>query len=213
MNIVTKCKDLLLDVGAAPILYLMIALSIVSVAVILERALFFRSLRDDMEALARQFSNLLRKGALEDARARIERSRSSEAVVLRAGFEEAARGADAAEQAMTGAAAAERMRLDRRLAYLGTLGNNAPFVGLLGTVIGVVHAFDRLGAKGAASMSGGAPTEVMSSISEALVATAVGLGVAIPAVVAFNYFQRRIKAITSNTESLSRVLLAHLKGR
>jgi biopolymer transport protein ExbB len=212
-NIVTQCKDLLLYLGAAPILYLMIALSVVSVAIILERAIFFRSLRDDVEALARELSKLLRGGELDEARARVVRSRSSEAIVLRAGLEEASRGADAAAEAMTGAAAAERIRLDRRLAYLGTLGNNAPFVGLLGTVIGVVHAFEKLGNGAASSPSAGAPTEVMSSIAEALVATAVGLAVAIPAVVSFNYFQRRIKAIASNTESLSRVLLAHLKGR
>jgi biopolymer transport protein ExbB len=212
MNIVAKCKALMLDVGAAPILYLMIALSVLSVAIILERALFFRSLRDDVESLAREISKMLRSGAIDDARTRVARSRSSEAVVLRAGLEEAARGADAAEEAMTGVAAAERMRLDKRLAFLGTLGNNAPFIGLLGTVIGVVHAFDKLGDKGS-TPSAGAPTEVMGAIAEALVATAIGLAVAIPAVVAFNYFQRRIKAIAANTESLSRVLLAHLKGR
>ncbi len=210
MNIVAKCKTLMLDLGAAPILYLMIALSILSVAIILERALFFRSLRDDIESLARELSKMLRAGALDDARARVARSRSSEAVVLRAGLEEAPRGADAAAEAMIGVAAAERMRLDKRLAYLGTLGNNAPFIGLLGTVIGVVKAFEKLGDKGAASSGS---TEVMGAIAEALVATAVGLAVAIPAVVAFNYFHRRIKSITSNSESLSRVLLAHLKGR
>jgi biopolymer transport protein ExbB len=212
MNIVNQCKTLMLDLGAAPILYLMLGLSVISVAIILERAIFFRSLKDDVEALARELSKILRMGALDEARARIQRSKSSEAVVLRAGLDEAERGAEAAAEAMTGAAAAERMRLDRRLAYLGTLGNNAPFVGLLGTVIGIIHAFDRMGDAGPTG-AGAAPTEVMGAIAEALVTTAIGLAVAIPAVAAFNYFQRRIKTTTTNTESLSRVLLAHLKGQ
>jgi biopolymer transport protein ExbB len=67
----------------------------------------------------------------------------------------------------------QRKKLERGLAFLGTLGNNAPFLGLFGTVIGIIMAFDRLGQGG---LSGGsAPQEVMSAISEALVATAVGL--------------------------------------
>jgi biopolymer transport protein ExbB len=212
MNIVPQCKRLMLDLGAAPILYLMIALSVGSVAVILERTLFFRSIREDAESLARDLGELLSTGALDGLLTRLVRSRSSEAVVLRAGLRQAERGPDAAAEAMMGAAAAERIRLDMRLAYLATLGNNAPFVGLLGTVIGIIHAFDKLGEKGIGAAVGSAPQEVMGAIAEALVATAMGLAVAIPAVAAFNYFQRRIKRIASNTESLSRVLLAHLKG-
>jgi biopolymer transport protein ExbB len=114
---------------------------------------------------------------------------------------------------MEGAKALQRMKLERRLAYLATLGNNAPFIGLFGTVIGVVMAFDALGQQkleaGSAQL---APQAVMSSIGEALVATAVGIGVAIPAVAANNVFQRITKATLANTEALSRVLLSHLKG-
>src|SRR6185312_11466038 len=96
----------------------------------------------------------------------------------------------------------------RRLAYLGTLGNNAPFLGLLGTVIGVVTAFAALSEANkapvaAASASALAPQAVMLSLSEALVATAVGLAVAIPAVAANNFFQRLIKATLANADALS----------
>jgi biopolymer transport protein ExbB/TolQ len=120
---------------------------------------------------------------------------------------------------MIGAAALQRMKLEKRLAYLGTLGNNAPFIGLFGTVIGVVQAFDELGkaAKNggpatAAAAANLAPQAVMSSIAEALVATAIGLGVAIPAVAAYNAFQRVIKSKLANTEALTHVLLAHLNA-
>lgn len=118
---------------------------------------------------------------------------------------------------MSGAAALQRLKLERGLAYLGTLGNNAPFIGLFGTVIGVVQAFEALGdqkvveaAAEAAQMS--APQEVMAAIAEALVATAVGLAVAIPAVAMYNVFQRQARGILANTDALSRVLIAHLVG-
>jgi biopolymer transport protein ExbB len=104
------------------------------------------------------------------------------------------------------------MRLERRLGFLGTLGSNAPFVGLLGTVIGIVQAFEQLQVAGAANGSGGAMNGVMGAIAEALVATAIGLVVAIPAVAAFNAFQRRIKGILGNAEALRHVVLSYVKS-
>jgi biopolymer transport protein ExbB len=214
MNIVAKSKAVMLAMGAAPVMYLMIVLSVLSLAIILERAYFFYSIRDDLETLARDLSRALRNNDYDEARKRMEASPSAEAAVVVAGLVEADRGADAAEEAMAGATALQRMKLERRLAYLGTLGNNAPFIGLFGTVIGIIQAFEHLSDKNAAAAAAGAaaPAAVMGSIAEALVATAIGLAVAIPAVAAYNYFQRLIKSRVSNTEALSRVLLAHLKG-
>jgi biopolymer transport protein ExbB len=215
MNIVEKSKAVMLAMGAKPVMWLMIALSILSLAIILERAYFFYSINDDLESLARELARALRGGNLDDARKRMESSPSAEAAVVIAGLAEADRGAESAEEAMAGAQALQRMKLERRLAYLGTLGNNAPFIGLFGTVIGIMEAFSKLGEAGkatTAASSVSAPTEVMNAISEALVATAVGLAVAIPAVAAYNYFQRLIKAKVTNTDALTRVLLAHLKS-
>ncbi|MEO7093094.1 MAG: MotA/TolQ/ExbB proton channel family protein [Polyangiales bacterium] len=212
MNIVAKSKTIMLAMGAAPIMYLMIALSVISLAIILERTFFFASIKDDLEKLARDLHARLRNHDLEGAKARMMASKSAEAAVVVAGLAEADRGAEAAAESMAGATALQRMKLERRLAYLGTLGNNAPFIGLFGTVIGIIEAFEHLGKATNAAAGAGAPTEVMGSIAEALVATAIGLAVAIPAVAAFNYFQRKIKATVSNTDVLSRVLLAHLKG-
>ena len=214
MNIVAKSKAVMLAMGAAPVMYLMVVLSILSLAIILERAYFFYSIRDDLESLARDLSRSLRAGDYEEARKRMESSPSAEAAVVVAGLTEADRGAAAAEEAMAGATALQRMKLERRLAYLGTLGNNAPFIGLFGTVIGIIEAFEHLSDKStaASATSAAAPAAVMGSIAEALVATAIGLAVAIPAVAAYNYFTRMIKSTVSNTDALSRVLLAHLKG-
>lgn len=216
MNLVVWLQKIMVGFGASWVMWLMIALSVISVAIILERGWFFWSLRDDLVILSKELRGAL-DHSLEAAKRRMEASPSAEAAVVSAGLAMADKGPKAAEEAMAGAAALQRMKLERRLAYLGTLGNNAPFIGLFGTVIGVVAAFDALGKAAKqpiaqAASSAVAPTEVMSSIAEALVATAVGLAVAIPAVAANNYFQRLIKSTLANTEALSRVLLAYLKA-
>jgi biopolymer transport protein ExbB len=199
--------------GATWVMWLLLGLSVVSVAIMLERAWFYLSLRDDLSDLAARFRDALRKDDFKKARSALEASPSAEAAVVMAGLAEADRGAQAADEAMQGARALQKMRLERRLAFLGTLGNNAPFIGLLGTVIGVVEAFEALGKEAAgAQNASGTPQEVMAAIAEALVATAVGLAVAIPAVVAFNFYQRHSRSIIANTEALSRVLMTHLVG-
>jgi biopolymer transport protein ExbB len=210
MKIVLVAKSMMLQAGSAPLLYLMIALSIVSLAIMLERAWFFGTMRENLDALLRDLGAYLSAGDIVGARARFSSSKSAEAAVVLAGLGQAARGPEAAAEAMSGAMTRQRLKLEHRLSFLGTLGNNAPFIGLLGTVVGIVMAFDRLG--DAQGGQAAVPTEVMSSIAEALVATAVGLLVAIPAVAAFNHFQRRIKVITANADTLTKLLLAHLRG-
>jgi biopolymer transport protein ExbB len=205
----------MVGLGTGWILVLMLVLSIISLAIMLERAWLFWSLRDDFEGLMRDLGQLLRGGDLEGARRRLEASRSAEAAVVVAGLVEADRGVDAAQEAMDGASALQRMKLERRLAFLGTLGNNAPFIGLLGTVIGIVAAFDELSKvkmAAAAASTQLAPEAVMARISEALVATAIGILIAIPAVAAYNAFQRVVRGTVANTEALGHMLLSHLKA-
>ena len=210
-NIVERSKHILLEVGATPIMYLMIALSVVSVAIMIERAWFFTLVRENIETLASALSDFLNEHDVNGARDLVSASKSAEAAIVAAGLRQLGRGADAAQEAMASATALQRMRLERRLAFLGTLGNNAPFIGLLGTVIGIVQAFEKLQTAGAGS-GAGPGTDVMGAIAEALVATAIGLVVAIPAVAAFNYFQRRIRATLANSEALTHILLAYAKG-
>ncbi|MCK6589935.1 MAG: MotA/TolQ/ExbB proton channel family protein [Polyangiaceae bacterium] len=216
MKLVEWLQRIMVGFGAEWVMWLMIGLSVISVAIMLERAWFFWSLRDDLVTLARDLRTSLDQ-SIEAAQKRMEASPSAEAAVVSAGLSMAHRGPDAAEEAMAGAAALQRMKLEKRLAYLGTLGNNAPFIGLFGTVIGVVGAFEALGAAAKAPIANQAasqlaPQAVMSSIAEALVATAVGLAVAIPAVASNNVFQRLIKSTLANTEALTKILLAHLKS-
>jgi biopolymer transport protein ExbB/biopolymer transport protein TolQ len=112
--------------------------------------------------------------------------------------------ADAIESGMIRA----RMDLERGSTLLGTLGNNAPFIGLFGTVIGVIMAFHQLGA----SQTSQSMNAVMGGIAEALVATGVGLFVAIPAVVAYNIIQKSISDIESNLTAIAKDVSAVLKS-
>lgn len=209
MDIVLQAKLLMLQVGAAPVMWLMLVLSVASMGVIAERALFFASARGDFASLIQAFTGHVLREEWDAARALLESSRRFEARVVLAGLVEAPRGSTAAREAMAGASAVQRARLERRLGFLGTLGNNAPFIGLFGTVIGIIMAFDELARAGATAA---ATSGVMASIAEALVATAIGLFVAIPAVLAYNAFVRNIRGIGANVEALSRVLLVQLES-
>jgi biopolymer transport protein ExbB len=189
------------------VLWLLLALSVASLAVILERLVFFRSRRLRHGA---QIAELLPRGDLEAVRRLLDGQEGLEAHVLRAGLKATNEGPETVEQVMLSAMAAERPRYERFLALLGTLGNNAPFIGLFGTVLGIIKAFNDLGAiavKGAAIQQ-----TVMTGISEALVATAVGLGVAIPAVIGFNIFTRALKNLTGRTQSLGYALVAAVRS-
>lgn len=99
----------------------------------------------------------------------------------------------------------ERTKLEHFLPILGTMGNTAPFIGLFGTVVGIIRAFHDLAVAGS-----GGPSVVAAGISEALVATAAGLAVAIPAAAIFNYFLKKVKDMSSAMESNSIRLLVYL---
>jgi biopolymer transport protein ExbB len=210
MDIVQPIKHSMLSVGASPVMWLMLALSIASVAVMLERALFFRRIRADVRALIASLHDRLRVHDLDGARELLAGSPAAEAIVVAVGLAEIRRGASAVREAMAGATLLQRARLERGLGFLGTLASNTPFIGLFGTVIGIIMAFEQLSASKA---QGSASQAVMASIAEALVATAVGIGVAVPAVVAFNLFQQRIRSILDQSAALGHVLLVFLEDQ
>ena len=206
MNLTQKLLALTL-VGAEWVLWLLLLLSLLSIAVMIERGMYYFSLRFDFAALAEDLRRLLLDGKFGDARKQVQAGRGPVAFVAQMGLEEAERGADAVESAMLGAKARVKLGLERNLAFLGTLGSNAPFIGLFGTVLGIIKAFHDL----AGNQAGGIQV-VMAGISEALVATAVGLLVAIPAVVGFNVYNRRVRAITAQIDVVAQVILAALRA-
>ena len=167
--------------GATWVLWLLIALSVISVAVMLERLWYFQTRRLHKRTLVRDMRALL--ADVEAPAADLEAARD-------------------------GAKAREKLRLERNLAFLATLGSNAPFIGLFGTVLGIIKAFHDLAANQGA---GGGPSVVMAGISEALVATAVGLMVAIPAVVAFNVFQGKVRRAMAEVDAMAHRVLSTIR--
>jgi biopolymer transport protein ExbB/TolQ len=109
---------------------------------------------------------------------------------------------EALEQLLTASESADQRRLERGLAQLGTIGSNAPFIGLFGTVCGILDAFAALGREGAG------PQSVMTAIAEALVATAVGLAVAIPAIWIYNTLQSRVMELGARARELRTMMVA-----
>jgi biopolymer transport protein ExbB len=201
---IERVLEALTSLGAGWVLWLLAALSVIGLAVIVERAIYLWSTRDDTARLSRELRDQLGRGEPDRARDRLGESPSFEARIAAAALEADTTGG--AEQRMFGERELSRLRMERRLAFLGTLGNNAPFIGLLGTVIGIVRAFRELEA-GAGQVSSG----LMAEIGEALLATAVGILVALPAVAAFNAFQRVIRTRIARGEALSREVLAWLE--
>ena len=193
--------------GATWVMYLLIALSAVQLALIVERAIYFARTRS-AASLKTRVREALGSGNLKSVALTIQGDRSLEARVIAAGVATADRGVDATDEIMHSALVEEKLQLERGLSFMGTLGNNAPFLGLFGTVLGIIHAMADM----STSAGGQASRAVLGGISEALIATAVGLMVALPAVAAFNFFQRQIKTRTASAEALGGELMAQLKS-
>lgn len=217
MSPVEAVKQLFVGSGAGWVLWLLTLLSVASFAVIIERLLFFRRRGADLQSLAEAVDRNLSRGNVGQAIDELKRSGSVAASIAASGLRLSHLGPEAVEKAMQSASALERARLEARLAFLGTVGNNAPFVGLFGTVIGIIRAFEELG-HAAPGHAGAAASQiasqgVMTGIAEALVTTAVGIAVALPAVAAYNYLQRKVTSLLADAEVLDNLVLAYLSGR
>jgi biopolymer transport protein ExbB len=193
--------------GATWIMWLLVALSVGGVAVAIERAIYLIRTSENVRRLKQQILALLRQGDLAEARARLARSRSHVAGIISAALADPGDGTASAEERMNGATQLAKLRMEKRLAFLGTLGSNAPFIGLLGTVIGIIRAFHELN-----SAAGQVTSGLMAEVGEALVATAIGILVALPAIAFYNAFQRIIKARLARTQAFGNEILALLKA-
>ena len=200
--------NIFLYMGSTWILYLLMLLSVLSFAIALERLVHFWLRRDNLEEMEQALNSALVHSELDRARSLLQGRASHAARVALAGLQALDRGAAATEEVMAGAAVTARLHMERGLAFLGTLGNNAPFIGLFGTVLGIIRAFHDL-----ATNTSSGPQAVMAGIAEALVTTAVGLLVALPAVAIFNLLQRRVRVQLAAIDALGHVLLAHAKRR
>ncbi len=201
----SQILDLMLRAGSRWVLWLLIGLSLGAVAVMAERIWFFIQEKKPAARIAGALKALHDKGPA-DASKLLAGSRSIEVAVLRACLDHAGEGAAAVDEHKQAVLEVERQRYEKRLAFLGTLGNNAPFVGLFGTVLGIIRAFHDLAGS---SLQG--TQAVMTGIAEALVATGVGLLVALPAVATYNAFMRHVETAVASAEALAHEVLAYLK--
>jgi biopolymer transport protein ExbB/TolQ len=204
---------------ARAIAVILLIMSAWSVGVMMDRWLAFRLARRQSREFAPVVAGALREGKLDEAIRLAERSKRSHlAKVVTAGLQEfrahqqsqevPGEQIEASRRALDRATAIVHTELERGLSALATIGSTAPFVGLLGTVIGIIDAFREI--QGSHSTGMGA---VAGGISEALVTTALGLTVAIPAVMTFNYFTSKIKAFDVEMDNSSSELVDYFLKR
>jgi biopolymer transport protein ExbB len=206
-----KLMNLVVAGGSEWVMVLLIVLSVISVGVMIERGLFFRSRRQRLDRLDRDLTPLISASdpaSQQKLQQRVRREGDPTLQAAAGGLDQEHPDREATEKHVAGALGRERLLLERRLIFLGTLGNNAPFIGLFGTVLGIIRAFRDLAVAGRPDT-----TVVMAGISEALVATAIGLFVALPAVLFYNYFMRQVDYTLSVTESLAQGILARMPGQ
>lgn len=196
--------------GSEWVLWILFALSAGSVGVMIERFLFLAKRRVDVDALTKRVGALLREGKHAEAITYLSGIAGMEAAVGRRLVENLGDTPEGMEDLYKATVERERLEYEKMIGFLATLGSNAPFIGLFGTVLGIVGAFAQLSGAGATT---GRSAVIMGSISEALVATAVGLLVAIPAVGAYNLFQKRIERTVGASEVVFRELLALARRR
>jgi biopolymer transport protein ExbB len=196
--------------GAEVILWLLLLLSVASITIILERWWTLRRYKAQSNKVKAQLLEALRANNLNELEEVNKDKETLEGRMLAHVFRHLKEsGSQGIEEIINSYIIFEKQKMEAYLNYLATLGANAPFIGLLGTVLGIMKAFNDLGlAQGVSQASGNA---IMAGIAEALVSTAVGLFVAIPAVIAFNYFQKQVRYVVQNLEGLKELCLAYSK--
>src|SRR5450631_2351902 len=206
-NVLMQKLVFVASVASQAVLYVLLGLSVLSIGVIVERWWYFRQRRDNLDDLAERLRKAFSRDDLAGARKLLAVSKSVEATIIREALDWYDDGPEAVEQILAKATRLRRKAFEGGLLFLGTLGNNAPFIGLFGTVLGIVTAFRELGAN-----SMGAMGNVMGGIAEALIATAVGILVALPAVIFYNVFQKKGADIEEQAAALGNVVSASMRS-
>jgi len=181
---------------------ILIACSVVALTFIFERWLFYKQTNIDADRFFMKIKEAFRNEGTERAISVCNSSLSPLAAVVKSGLEESEKEVEVAAEMMDAMAIEQRTKLEKNLSILGTLGNIGPLIGLFGTVVGIIRAFHSLSVSGSAG-----PSVVAAGIAEALMTTAAGLVVAVPAVVFYNYYLRRVETVMSEIESISKKVL------
>jgi biopolymer transport protein ExbB len=204
---------------AKAVVIILFIMSAYSIGVMIDRLILYNAARKQSRLFAPAVAGALREGKLDEAIKIADRYKKSHlAKVVVAGLQEfrahelsseiPGEIIEASSRALERAQAIVRSELDRGVSGLATIGSSAPFVGLFGTVVGIINAF-----KGISTEKSTGLGAVAGGISEALVATAIGLFVAIPAVWMFNYFNERLKAFDVEMSNSSSELVDYFIKR
>lgn len=197
------------EASAQGILYIMGLMSILSVGIMIERYFSLKKVGTSSTGVAHGFKALMASKDLDQIVKMSEDTVSLEGRALEQGLTFVKKhGASGLDELINSFKIIEKPGLEKNLNVLGTIASNAPYVGLLGTVMGIMKAFNDL-----ATAPGQGNEVVMAGIAHALVSTAIGLAVAIPAVVAFNFFQKKVGLILSNIDAARDLCLAYTKSR
>ncbi len=180
-----------------PLMYLIFLCSVTALAIIFERLWMLRSSKVIPDELVKRAESLLSSGKYSEARALLSSSNTSIARVLLEGMERADKGREAVREAMEDAGRIEATQLNQFVNMLGGIAGLSPLLGLLGTVIGMIQAFNNIVEHGV-----GNPGDVAGGISVALITTAAGLTVAIPAFIANRYFAGRVESLLARMEEV-----------
>lgn len=191
------------------VLWVLIILSILSFAIILERFFFLNKVYKDSKVMLERIENALLENKLSDVTemAKIPDSMMATAAAYALKHIEHS-GDKGLEEIFNTITITQRPKMEKFLSFLGTIGSNAPYIGLLGTVLGIMKAFHDM--TQASSEAG--QKVVMAGISMALVATATGLAVAIPSVAAYNYFNKKVQSIFDALSGVRELCLAYAKN-
>jgi biopolymer transport protein ExbB len=181
--------------SGGPAMYMLVALSIIAVAIVIERLFFFASQHSDSKALLRTLGTKIAANDLPGAIKVCQQNKGMLPKILEFGLKRGEKNRADITDALSIALMEHLNSLERNLAVIGTIAVIAPFVGLFGTVLGIIRAFQDIALKGNST-----PAVVAAGVSEALITTAAGLFVAVVAVIFFNYFKSRIK--TYNQEMI-----------
>ncbi len=193
----------------AGVLYLLIFLSFVSLYIIGERYVRLGKIARVSAEQRRRLEGALAQGKMAELdELDLDENSFEGRIMNRALLHMKKNGSRGLEETFTTFIQFEQPKLERSLTFLATVGSNAPYIGLFGTVLGIMKSFNDL----AQASSAGQQT-VMAGISAALIATAAGLLVAIPNILAYNYFQKQVKAVISGIESFKEAAIAFAKVR
>lgn len=189
------------------ILFLLLILSVTSLALIIERYITLRNVSKSSREMKIVLKKALEDESYDKIELEAEKNNSLESKVIHILLSHYRKKGDSGVDELFSAFVLNiRPELERSLNFLATIGSNAPYIGLLGTVLGIMKAFHDLSSSADAGMQ-----TVMAGISSALLATAAGLFVAIPAVMAYNYFQKQVKSILQGLEMARDIALVKAK--